>query len=230
MKEISILFPSLREKLAIKRLSEWEATNFDVDFEVILVSPFEVQGGKITWIKDVPPFRGSVQATNQACNIAQGKYVIYMSDDVKPTKKCLQNMINFMNEQKTHPFLGAFKMINSNGKAIGPFGVYNRFYSCYGCISKDDLMSLNGILFKPQFKYSWADCDLSLRVWNKQGEVKICNDAIVIPEQENDDIYKEHRKLYWKQDVNTFLDIWHSRLGKGIERNDGDVNKKLKGE
>lgn len=226
-REITIIIPSLREKLLQRRISEWEESNTGVDYEIIVISPFQVFGGKITWIKDNPPFKGSVNATDKGCAIAQGKYIVYMSDDVKPTKGCLRNIIEFMDKQKIHPFLGAFKMIKPNGSEIGPFGVYNRFYACYGCISKEDLMLLYGTLFKPSFKYSWADCDLSLRIWDKKGEVKICNNAIVIPEQENDEIYKEHRRLFFQQDVDTFLGIWHGRLGFGLEKNDGAVNKKL---
>lgn len=227
-KEVSILLPSLREKLVNQRIGEWANTNeYNVDYEIILVSPFQVLGSKITWIKDNPPFRGSVHATNLACGIAQGEYVIYMSDDVKPTKGCLRNLLDFMKEERNHPFLGAFKMLNSNNKEIGPFGVYNRLYSCYGCISKEDLMNLNGILFKPQFKYSWVDCDLSLRVWEKQGEVKICDNAILFPEQVNDEVYNSHRNTF-QDDFNTFVSIWHNKLGEGMERKDGLINKKLK--
>jgi len=142
-KKISILLPSLREKLVNQRIIEWANTNFDIDYEIILVSPFQVINGKVTWIRDNPPFRGSVHATNQAVRIAQGEYVLYMSDDVKPTKGCLRNMIDFIKEQTIHPFLGAFKMINSNGKEVGPFGSYNKLYACYGCISKEDLMRIN---------------------------------------------------------------------------------------
>lgn len=227
MKDITIIIPSLREKLLLRRLVEWDQTNFNVDYEIIAVSPFPVVSGKVTWLRDDPPFRGSVNATNKGISIAQGKYIVYMSDDVKPTKGCLRFMIDFMDEQKVHPFLGAFKMIRPNGGEIGPFAVYNRLYSCYGCISKDDLMILFNTLFKPAFKYSWADCDLSLRVWEKEGEIKICNNAIVIPEQENDEVYNSHRNTF-NDDFNTFLGFWHKKLGANLERKDGVINKRLK--
>ena len=225
-KELSIIIPSLREKLLLKRLSEWEKTNLNIDFEVIVISPFQVLGGRITWMQEIVS-KGSVYATNLGARIAQGEYIMYMSDDVKPTKGCLRNMLDFMKEQEIHPFLGAFKMIRPNNEEIGPFAAYSKLYACYGCINRQDLMLMNDVLFKPSFKYSWGDIDLSLRIWEKKGEVKICNNAILIPEQENDNIYKEHRKLTWQQDVDTFLGIWHGRLGAGLERTDSAVNKKL---
>jgi hypothetical protein len=101
-------------------------------------------------------------------------------------------------------------------------------YACYGCISKADLISLSNILFKPAFKYSWCDIDLSLRVWEKKGEVKICDNAVLIPEQVEDELYKKHRRETFQEDIDIFLSFWHKKLGEGIERKHDAVNKRLK--
>jgi hypothetical protein len=226
-KEITILLPSVREELVKQRIKEWKQTNSDVNYEIIVISPFPCEEIGTIWLNDINK-KGSVHATNLGLGIAQGKYIIYFSDDVQPTKGCLRKMIDFMDSQSTHPFLGAFKMQTDSGKEIGPFGAYNKLYACYGCISIEDLILSSGILFRPEFKYSWCDIDLSLRIWEKGGKVEICKEAIVIPRQVEDEGYKEHRKNYFQQDVNTFLGIWHNKLGKGIERTHSAVNKKLK--
>lgn len=227
-KEVSILLPSLREKLVSERIYQWAKTNPDVNYEIILVSPFQISDGKVNWINEGGQQRGSVHATNVAASVCQGEYMIYMSDDVQPTKDCLRNMLNFMKEEHLHPFLGAFKMLKSGNKEIGPFGAYDKLYACYGCISKADLLLVSNILFKPAFKYSWGDIDLSLRVWEKGGEVKICNTACVIPEQIEDELYQKHRKETFQQDIDTFLGFWHKKLGGDMERNHEKVNKRLK--
>lgn len=227
---ISILIPSLREKLLRERITEFALTNPTTRYEIITVSPFEIKESNVIWIKDSAPFRGSVKATNQALGSATGEYVMYFSDDVSPTKDCLKNMTEFLKSNENgniNPFLGAFKMITIPNREIGPFGAYNRLYACYGAISKASLLKLNNKLFDNQFLYSWADIDLSLRVWELGGRVEICQNAIVIPKQEDDEIYKSHRNTFDK-DFNIFLGKWHEKYGVGMERKDGVVNRRLK--
>jgi hypothetical protein len=223
-KEISILLPSLRPEALAKSIQEFADTNSNVDYEIVVVSPFEVKGTNVVWIKEETP-KGSVLATNIAYSNSCGEYKMYFSDDVSPTKGCLRNMINFMNTKES-PFVGAFKMIRPNGGEIGPFGAYNRLYACYGCVNGTTISKLNG-LFDSSFEYSWVDIDLSLRCWLANGKVEICKDAIVIPRQIDDELYRSHRGDSFNRDVETFLNKWHSILGEGYIRNHEAVNKRL---
>ena len=79
-------------------------------------------------------------------------------------------------------------------------------------------------MFDITFKYSWADIDLSLRVWGIGGQVRVCNNAIVKPKQVLDNVYNDHRAKTWDEDVESFLTKWHNRLGEGIPRTAGAVN------
>jgi GT2 family glycosyltransferase len=223
MKDISIILPSLRPREVNKTISEFYDTNSDVNYEIIVVSPFEVMGLNVKWIPESERL-GTIMANNIALAFVKGRYVVYFSDDVSPTTDCLENMIYFMDKQRA-PFIGAFKMTTPTGKEIGPFGAYNKLYACYGCISIKTMNLVVGYL-DMAFKDSWADIDLSLRVWEAGGSVEICQDAIVIPRQIEDDIYKKHRESF-QTDYQTFLGKWHHKLGKGISRHDGDVNHKL---
>ena len=221
---ISVLLPSLRPELVKQRIEDFSTST--IDYELVIVSPFVVEGKNVKWVKESPFCKGSVAATNYALNYSSKDYVVYFSDDVRPTSQCLETMYKFMEEKRKEvtPFLGAFKMLLGN-REIGPFGAYEKLYACYGCIHKKDIEEIG--FFSSEFVYSWADIDLSLRVWEKGGKVEICQDAIVKPEQIEDIIYKSHRKLYWQKDVDTFLKKWHGKLGMGIERRDGAVNKRL---
>jgi len=224
MKEISILLPSLRPQSVERVINEFTETNYDVDYEIVVVSPFHVKGKKVIWIKEDANRTGSVSATNVAHEHSTGIYVTYFSDDVHPTLGCLREMLDFM-KSKPSIFLGAFKMIRPSGGEIGPFGAYNRLYACYGCIT-NYAINLIGGLFHPSFVYSWCDIDLSLRCWTNKGTVEICEKAQVIPIQIEDELYKKHRERYFERDAETFLEKWHPILGQGLERNQG-VNKKL---
>jgi hypothetical protein len=223
MKEISILLPSLRFNALAKSISEFDNTNSDVDYEIVVVSPFEVEGIKTVWVPEIGRL-GTILAEKIALRKARGEYIVYFSDDVSPTKDCLKNMLEFMKQHKD-PFIGAFKMATSYGKEIGPFGAYNKLYACYGCLSKNTIELLNGYL-STDFQYSWADIDLSLRCWEANGSVEICQDAVVIPRQIEDEVYKSHRHTF-QEDFEVFLKKWHDKLGQGIVRHDGAVNHKL---
>ena len=222
--EISVLLPSLRPELLSRTVKEFSETNSDVNYEIIVVSPFEVKTDRVIWVKE-DKSEGSVVATNRAYTNSRGDYVMYFSDDVSPTKDCLKNMLSFMKTKKT-PFVGAFKMINPNGKEIGPFGAYKKLYACYGCLNVETVLQLGGV-FSSIFEYSWCDIDLSLRCWLTNGKVEICQDASVMPRQINDDIYKAHRGSSWDRDVEAFLNKWHSIYGNGIPREQGTVNRRL---
>lgn len=225
---ISILIPSLRETLLRQKITEFAFTNPTTRYEIVVVSPFEIKESNVIWIKDSAPFRGSVKATNQALGSARGEYVMYFSDDVSPTKDCLKNMTEFLKSREMsniNPFVGAFRMNKPNGSQIGPFKVFNKLYACYGCISRKSLLKLNNILFKGNFLYSWCDCDFSLRVWELGGKVEVCQNAIVIPKQIEDEIYLNHRKTF-NNDFEIFANLWYPKLGQNIAREIGSINHK----
>lgn len=225
MKEISILLPSLRPEAVKQRIKEFAQTNSDVDYEIIVVSPFEIEKGeKVRWLKvDYNSSIGSVGATQLAYLFSESDFVMYFSDKVFPTKNCLKEMLKFV-YYKINPFIGAFKMVRPNGEEIGAFKCYNKLYACYGCMSKETI-KLMGKFFDVKFNHNWADIDISLRCWEAGGRVEVCQTAIVKPIQHHqDDIYKKHRKKTWNEDVEYFLNKWHDKLGKGIERKPECVN------
>jgi len=227
---ISILLPSLREELLNKRVVEFALTNPTTQYQLVVVSPFEVKGPNVKWLKDVPPFKGSVRATNFALGSAIGEYIMYFSDDVSPTKDCLKNMIEFVKANEMgniNPFVGAFRMNRDNGAEIGPWGVFGYPYACYGVVSRASLLKLGNVLFNHNYLYSWVDCDLSMRVWDLGGKVEICENAIVIPKQVDDEVYRSHRTTF-NQDFNTFANKWHPKYGEGIPREIGTINRRLK--
>lgn len=222
--EISILLPSLRPELLKRSIDEFITTNKNVDYELVVVSPFKVQAPKVKWIYEGIQ-RGSVWATNLAYVYSESKYCVYFSDDVSPTKDCLKNMLNFMKDKGEY-FIGAFKMLTPSGSQIGPFGCYKKLYACYGCMSEDTVKKLEGV-FHRDFLYSWGDIDASLKCWTNGGKVEICQDACVIPRQVEDDIYINHREKTFHLDVETFLNKWHPLLGEGYERSASAVNRRL---
>jgi len=220
---ISILLPSLREQVVKARIKDFEYTNPDFNYEIIVVSPFKVEGNKVIWIQEHSK-SNSVSATRIAYYFSKADYIIYFSDDVIPTIFCLENIYNFI-KQKEDPFIAAFKMITPSGKEIGPFGTYDKLYACYGCLSKNTIDKIGGF-WPSDFLYSWADIDMSLRCWEIGGKVEICQNAVVIPNQIEDEVYKEHRNTF-QQDFQVFLKKWHHKLGRNLPEEIRMINKRI---
>jgi len=220
MKEISILLPSLRPEMVKRRIEEFAQTNPNVDYEIIVVSPFKVEGKNVKWIEDRK--LGSVFATNLAYYYSNSNYLMYYSDKVIPTKNCLTAMLNYV-KLNVEPFIGAFKMVRPNGQEIGAFKCYNKLYACYGCMSKKTVRLIGGF-FDIYFLHSWADIDISLRCWEAGGKVEVCQNAIVKPIPLKDKVYKDHRNQTWNKDVEYFLSKWHNKLGEGFERKAEYIN------
>jgi hypothetical protein len=209
--KISIIIPSVREKEAMQIISAFEETNSTFDYEIVLVSPFEIKTNKVFWIPELE-LLGSSLATQNGYLSSVGKYIIYLNDHCFPTTNCLQTMFDFMELKQGTLFLGAFKMETKRKKEIGPFKTYgNRIYACYGCISRKSLAKLDNILFDSKYKYSCVDVDLSLRIMEAGGKVEVCQEAIVKPNVLNDLIYKEHRKTF-STDFKVFLNTWSAKF------------------
>ena len=222
MPEISIILPSLREKEVLERIKEFEITNGNFDYEIIVVSPFLVKGKKVIHIFEDKP-RGVPLAYNSGYKDSSGQYICWWSDDISPTKNCLLNMVNFLKTKKP-PFIGAFRIKDKKGIEHSQWKVYGKLYACWGSTSRKTI-NIIGKFFDPIFKCYFADPDLSLRVWEKRGEVEVCPDAWIISHGLIDKIREENQRKYFSQDFETFLNRWHEIFGEGLKRDFYSVNK-----
>jgi GT2 family glycosyltransferase len=217
MAEISIILPTLRKDEALKRIKEFEMTNENIDYEIIVISPFYVEGKKIKQVLEKTP-QGVIAAMNKGYEIASAHYVCWWSDAASPTQNCLLNMINFL-KTKHSPFIGAFRIKNIHGRELSQWKAYERLYACWGCASKETINTVGG-LFDPVFHSYFADPDLGLRVWEKGGVVAVCPDAyIIINRIPGDKFRKFHKEKYFQNDMQIFFNRWHPKLGKSIKQN-----------
>lgn len=255
---VLIIVPSLRINAAKRLIKEFTETNDDINYLLVFACPFNITGHKTTFVKTPNPLAiedqlkgcGSVWATNVVLERYSAPYIMYFSDDVSPTVGMLRRAIDMIDlDEDRDTTLFSFNMMQSNGRQIGPFGAYGKLYACYGILTRsllkrliqnttieelgnrEDIVFLmeETRLFDNRFQYSWADIDLSLRVWElPRGKVELMYNNYVIPKQIEDDVYAYHRQSkIWNQDVETFLSIWHEKLGAGYERNTDIINRKL---
>lgn len=216
MPEVSITLPSLRREAVLRMIKELSMTNGNVDYEIIVVSPFTVKEDRVVHIYEENAL-GNIHAANVAYENSSGKYIMTWCDDVFPTINCISDMLNFV-KNENDPFIGSFKIRYRQGHEHPQFGVYDKLYACYGFCSRDTINLIGGYL-DTVYKSHWADPDIALRTWEKGGKVKVCPNAYVIMDHIDDEVTRNNSKKYFDNDKITFLNRWHDKLGKGIDRN-----------
>ena len=225
MAEISILLPSLRPQSVSRVVREFFLTNATIDYEIIVVSPFQVEGKRVIHVFEKER-QGVIHAINEAYRNASGEYIVVWSDDASPENRCLQLMLDFVKAHST-PFVAGFSLKDiKEDKELEQWSVYGKLYVGWLCATKKTLDAVGG-LFEPSYKNYWADPDLSLRVWSKGGEVAVCPNAWIKIEQIVDQVKAENIESSFDGDTKTFFDRWHEMLGKNSKRIWTDINTQI---
>lgn len=225
MPEISIIMPSLRPDALSQTLGEFSITDKDSDYEIVVVSPFEVRNqDRVVHMYEEEP-QGNNLANDIGYKNSSGQYIIAWSDDSSPTPNCLSNMLAFV-KSKEEPFIGAFRVKDQLNQEHSNCCVYDKLYAAWGCASRNTVNMIGGH-YDPIFKSHWSDPDMSLRVWAKGGKVEICPNAWVIKRYIEDEVHKSNYEKYFNKDMETFFNRWHNTLGSGIKRDFHSVNKPI---
>lgn len=212
MPELSILLPSLRPDCVEERIKEFAAEAERLDYELIIVSPFEVSGPCVRWIHETEA-RGCLAAMQQAYEASESPYIMYWSDDAGPLPGSTQVMLAFVKEHQD-PFVGSFRLLEGRGFEVDQWAVYEKLYACWGCVSRRTLDMVGG-LFDPRYSGYWADPDLGLRVWKAGGQVRVCPDAFAKVKNENDETASKNKESFFKSDTDAFFARWHEQYGQG---------------
>jgi glycosyltransferase involved in cell wall biosynthesis len=214
MPEVSIILPSLRLDAALRTIKEFSVTNGNIDYEILVVSPFPVKEDRVVHIYEGKAL-GTIRAHNVAYENSSGKYILPWADDHYPTVNCISNMLSFV-KSNVGPFIGSFRS-KVQGKEVNRYGVYNRPYACFGCFSKQTV-NLVGGYYDIVYNSYWSDPDMALRTWEKGGKVKVCPNAWIISRNIGDQVEVNNWNNYFEKDKETFLNRWHHKLGNGIAR------------
>ncbi|MBA7591632.1 hypothetical protein ES708_33792 [subsurface metagenome] len=210
----SIILPSLRPERLEECLQSIDQYTAGIDYEVIVVSPFDVKPHpNVVHIKEDDP-GGTVKATALGFQYVRGEYVITMSDDCRVTAHWLANMIAFMRPHDKEIFEGGFVHVALSGR-YHPGGVARPSYcgkefATLPCIRKDKAELIGGFFDYPYYQNWYGDPDLSLRVYRAGGTVAICPNAQILVSQNapGDRINKENREKYYKRDSAAFKERW----------------------
>ena len=211
--KISILLPSVFPDHVAKAIDMIHATSGDVDYEIVVVSPFEVNKPKVRWVHEAVP-RGTVPAHAMAYQHASGEFVLGFSDDVGLLPGwASQALALYERRAAAHkPFLMG---LHARNRIVSTaFGLY---YANFPFVQRTVLDQIGGYFYE-RYQAHFADPDLSLRVWAAGGRVEFSEKPLMIAEPESGPLRDPGKTRRFKSlaaDMALFLSRWKDKFGAG---------------
>jgi GT2 family glycosyltransferase len=223
--KISITLPSLKP-FHLKRTVFEIQENTSVEYEIIIVSPFEVAGKNIKWIPESGERNGSGPAHAVAYQNATGNFITLLTDDVLPLPGWAENLIEYVNnkEKLLFPFAAGFIYQRTAHLPHAPvsFGSgYGRYFPFFPFMSRQSVEAVGGWIL-PEFRRGCADTDLGMRIWHAGGACYQCMKARVLTAQlavvyENAlDVNRDMSDQL--PDFERFIEKWEPIFGHGWPR------------
>lgn len=218
----SIILPTLRPKLLACTLHSIERNSVGHDYEVVVVSPFEVSGHRVRWSPERTA-QGSVAAHIQGVADSRGDIIITMTDDTIALPGWLDTIEQRIaaGEAKWLPFCLSLNRVNS--PLIGT--VFGRYYAYFSIVSRRTIDAMGG-MYDPAYKGNWADPDFGLRIWDRGGRVEFCAEARTMCSTLQ--LYfteAAHKTVARHGDTELFFQRWGHLAGDAFSRRVADVNR-----
>ena len=225
MAKVSLTLPSINQKLCEIAVNKILDITRDVDYEIVVVSPFEIRAPKVKWVLETKRM-GNLAAQNQAYLHSQGELIVSFTDDVEPMEpNWLKNAHDFyLNRRKS--FFPYACSLNREGVFRV---VYGRLYPENAVISRQSIEMVGGY-YDPEYHSYYCDHDLGLRVWAAGGRCEICPEARI--RYIKDRLGTPHGRLsdpsnWLQEDRQTFLDRWHGIYSTNWKSHPSELTKTL---
>lgn len=158
--KLSLTLPTLFPGPAARIIENVRATVRDLDYEIVVVGPFEVSGPNIRWVREETP-RGSAVASATAYEHATGDVICPLTDDIELgdgwAAEGLQALLKF---ERGRPYAIG---IGQTNQIVGTvFGIYYPFFP----MVRRATLDLVGGFFSPEYKHSFTDADFAFRIWS----------------------------------------------------------------
>ena len=219
--KLSLTLPTLFPGPAMRVIENVRATVRDIDYEIIVVGPFEVTGPDIQWVREETP-RGSAAASATAYEHSTGDVICPIADDAefKPgwAEEGVGALVKF---ERGRPYAAG---IGQTNQIVGTvFGIY---YPFFPMVRRSTLDAVGGF-FSPRYKHHFTDADLAFRIWSVGGACGFTErDYIEIKPRDVGDSVKAAERLdasrneSLRRDMDAFLGLWGARYGKGWKTDD----------
>jgi hypothetical protein len=207
--KISFTLPSVFPDDLNRTLDTVYAATRTVDYEIVVVSRFEVSKPKVKWVRE-DEARGCVPAHAVAFANSTGDFVLAFSDDVTLAPGWdADAMANFHErEPGGQPFsLG----LNLSTRIIGTvFGIY---YPFFPLVRRSTLETLG--FFSDSYQAHFADSDLALRIWEAGGRCEFSSRPLIVHHDPKRDEGRTRKYKSLPQDMAIFSERWKAKYGRG---------------
>lgn len=206
---VSIVLPSVFPGHLHATLDVIAAHTRSIDYEVIVVSPFEVNRPKVKWVREDQP-RGNVPANVSAFPHAAGEFVLACADDaVLVPDWDAHCLANFQARERGQSLfcLG----LNLSTRIVGTvFGIYYPYFpfarrSCFQTVG----------FYDEAYQAHFADADMALRIWSSGGRCEFSERPLIVHSEPDRDAARTRKSTALDADMATFLARWAPRHGAG---------------
>ena len=214
----SLSLPSLREENAELVIRHIEAHSAGVDYEIVVVSPFEIRGPRIVHVLEEEPL-GNCSAHAAAYEASSGEYIITFTDDIIPTAGWLDGLPELLQarEAEHFPFCGG--MHRANWLIFGT--VYGLYYPYFPVLSRRSVEAIGGY-FSRDYQAHFGDPDLAMRVWDAGGRCELMPGVKIYALHQLDQTdVAFHKRTSGARDMAAFQARWAEMYG-------GDYGERLR--
>ncbi|HEY0835278.1 MAG TPA: hypothetical protein VGE72_15345 [Azospirillum sp.] len=214
MPKISITLPSLRARMLIDTIQSLYAASVGHELEIVVVSPFEVEGPFVRHVPEGEP-RGNCAAHALGYEASSGDIVIAMSDDHRAVPGWLDGLADTVAERESRFFPFAGGLARPNCPHFG--AAYGLYYPYFPVMSRRSIEAAGG-WFSRAFTAHFADPDLGLRVWRAGGRCELLPDAriLAVPVSDAENAAVPFKSKAFPQDFATFARTYHAGHGAGF--------------
>lgn len=199
------LFPDAVHR-AIHNLNEAAA---GLDFEIVVVSPFRVEGPRVRWVEEQQP-QGNCLAHTMAWRNATGDVIAAVCDDVLLVPGTVERALSFFQEREgavPHYALGLAPYSQIMGTA---FGIY---YPYFPMLRRTTIEHIGG-WYRPSFRAHFGDVDIGMRVWAAGGRCEVTPFPVLHFTDTHEAFSSNLRDETRERDMETFLSLWAGTYGK----------------
>ena len=207
----TLSLPTLRKENAELVIRQIHKHSAGFDYEIVVVSPFEMQGPRIKHVPE-PEARGNCSAHAAAYEASGGEYIITFTDDIIPTPGWLDGLQQLLEAREAEhlPFCGGLH--RANWPIFGT--VYGLYYPYFPVLSRRSVEAIGGY-FCRDYAAHFGDPDLAMRVWDAGGRCELIPSARIYTLHQLDRTNEAlHKRTSGERDMATFQARWRPGYGK----------------
>jgi glycosyltransferase involved in cell wall biosynthesis len=226
--KVSVLVPTLFPDLARAAIEDLRPQLTELDHEFVVVSPTEIAGERIVWVREENP-QGSIVAGNRAFAAASGDVVLVAGDDVRFSKGAIGEALTvFAEPARPTPLAVTFPHRLRALDCV--WVVFGRLFPTIFAFGRADAEKAGGYL-DPGYRTGCADPDLGLRIWAAGGQVRRARAHVrFLDDRQGHGESPQKTNAVIEKDVARFAAIWRPKFDPIWGENDGDFILQLAAE